>query len=237
MVRPAILGSLLLTMALAISACGGGGGATPTAEGPALTPEEVLSRAALVMAEVTSFRFSLESQKADTPLPAGLAMRRATGAMVKPDRFDGEITALFSGFIVKVRVISVGDRTFMTNPITRDWQGFDSGLSPVAFFDTAKGVTLILQSMVEPTFGEAAVADGVAAYRVVGRLPAQAVQFIAGGYAEGAILDAELLIGKGDFTLREGRLTGAITEEEPPEIVRVLTFSEFNTPFVIEPPI
>ncbi len=226
---------LLGTTALALAACGGGEPATPTPAG--LSPREVLDGAAEAMAQVASFSYSLDNQGGETPLPAGLSMKSARGVMVKPDKMTAEIKASFSGFFVEVKVISLGQRTFMTNPITGSWQTFESGLSPVSFFDPAKGVGLILQSLTEASLGEPGVAGGEPAYRVVGRLPAEAVQFMSGSFAEGSVLRAELLIGQDDLLLRRVRLEGRVTDDEPEGIVRVLTFSDFNQTFAIEPPV
>lgn len=189
------------------------------------------------MAQVSSFRFKLESRGGSTPIPTGLEMSSAEGAMSKPAQVEVKVKARFSGFVVEVRVISVGEVTFMTNPITGQWQRFESGLSPVAFFDPARGVNLVLDSLSKTSLLPDDPVDGVAAYRLRGRLPASAVQFIAGSFVEGSVLDAELWIGKGDFHLRQVRLEGVITPGERPGLVRLLTFTDFNQPFSIQPPI
>ena len=227
---------LLGTTALAVAACGGGDAAT-AAPPPGLSPRDVLDSSAAAMVEVSSFRYSLENFGGETPLPAGLSMRSARGVMAKPDQLTAQISASFSGFRVEVNVISVGQRTYMTNPITGAWQTFDTGLSPVAFFDPAKGVNLILQGMIQPSIGERSEVDGAPAVRIVGQLPAEAVQFIAGSFAEGSVLEAELLIGQEDRLLKQVRLAGRITEGEPDGMVRVLTFSDFNQTFDIKPPV
>ncbi len=234
--RPrATLALLLLgATALALSACGGEA-ATPTPAG--LSAREVLDGAALAMADVTSFRFRLENKGGDTPIPGGMALRSAEGAMAKPDKLSAEIKAIFSGFLVEVRVVSVDQRTYLSDPITGSWRTYESSVSPIAFFDPAVGVNLILKSMTEVSLGDVAAVGGVPIYRVRGRLPAGAAQFIAGSYAEGSILNAELLIGTRDLFLREIRLEGRVTEEESEGIVRTLSFSDFNKPLTIEPPV
>ena len=189
------------------------------------------------MAGVASFEFGLESQGGGTPIPTGLEMTRAQGVMSKPDRIDVKVKARFSGFVVEVHVISVGDETFMTNPMTGQWQRVGNGLSPVAFFDPARGVTLVLESVVGATLLGEETVDGAKSHHLGGRLPARAVQFIAGSFVEGSVLEAELWVGTEDFLLRKLRLDGLITEGEPPGLVRVLTISDFDQPFDIQPPI
>lgn len=234
MARTWRLVALVSTLALALAACGGGRAATP-----APAAQQVLEGSSRAMSEVSAFRFTLENEGGETPLPGGLGLglRSARGVMVRPDGLRAEIKATTSGFLVEVKVISLGERTYVSNPITGAWQTYERGVSPVAFFDPARGVGLILQSMESPSVAGEGTADGVAAHRVKGRLPAQAAQFIAGSYAEGSVLDAELFIGKSDLLLRRARLAGRITSAEPDGIVRVLTFSEFNQAVTIEPPV
>jgi hypothetical protein len=223
---------LMITLALTVAACSGGERATSAPAG--LRVEQVLERSAQAMAGVSTFRFSLENTGGDTPIPGGLGLRSATGVMAKPDRLSAQVKAMALGFLVEVKVVSVGGKTYMTNPLGSGWQTYDSAVSPVAFLDPAKGVALILQSMQSPVLeGEG---QG-AAYRVRGRLPAQTAQFVAGSFAEGAVVDAMLLIGKDDLRLLQATLSGRITKDEPLGIVRTLVFSEFNAPVAIEPPV
>lgn len=227
-----IASTLVATLAL-LAACDRGGA---TATSSSLAAADILKGSALAMAGVSSFRFALDSQGGGTPIPGGMEMTSAQGAMSKPDRMDVTVNARFSGFVVQVQVISVAGKTHMTNPLTGAWQTFESAASPVAFFDPAKGASLVLESVTQPSQLTDTASGGVEAYRIQGRLPARAVQFIAGSYVEGAILGVELWIGKADSLLRQIRLEGQITAGEAPGIVRVLTFSDFNQPFDIKPP-
>ena len=225
---------VLITLAVGITACGGGD-PVPV---PALPVQNVLDQSSERMAALTSFRFDLRNEDGTTPLGGtGLELRSATGVMVRPDRLDTQVLARFSGFLVQVHVISIGDVTYMTNPLGRNWQVFDGGLSPLAFFDPANGVSLILNSIVEPFILEQTNVDGTPSYRIRGRLPAESVQFIAGGFVEGSMLDAELFIGIDDLLLRRVYLDGRIIAEEPEGINRTLSFSDFNGSFTIVPPI
>jgi len=225
----------LLSFSLLLIACSGGDRPAPPPERP--TAGEVLARSSKAMADVTSFKFTLESQGGNTPIPAGLEMSGADGVMAQPDRLDVKVKARFAGFVVEVRVISVGEQTFMTNPLTGAWQRFDSALSPVAFFDPAKGVGLVLDSFTAPELLQDAPIDGAASYHARGRLPGSAVRFIAGSSIEGSVLDAEVWIGKQDLLLRRIRLEGRLTPTEVPGIVRVLSFADFNKPQNIQAPV
>jgi len=225
---------VLITLAVGITACSGGD-TTPV---PAPPVEDVLGQSRQRMAALTSFRFDLRNEGGVTPIGGtGLELRSTTGVMVRPDRLDTQMLTQFSGFLVQVHVISIGDVTYMTNPIGRGWQVFGSGVSPVAFFDPANGVSLILNSVMEPSILEETDVGGTPSYRIRGRIPAESVQFIAGGFVEDTILDAELFIGIEDSLLRRVFLDGRTSDEEPEGINRTLSFSDFNGSFTIVPPV
>ena len=225
---------VLAGAALVVAACGGG---VATATPSNVFLEEVLAESAQAMAQVTSLRYSLVNEGGETPLPAGLGMRSARGTMVQPDRMTAEVKATVAGFFVEIQVINVGGQTFMTNPLTGDWQVFDEALAPLALFDPAVGVQSILKELSDASLDGQETVQGVPSHRIVGRLTAEALRFIAGSYAEGSVLRAELFIGAEDLMLREVRLEGRLVEGEPEGITHILTFSDFNEPFVIEPPI
>jgi hypothetical protein len=219
---------------LVLAACAGEK-AVP-ARGDSPSAEGLLAKSAQAMAQVRSFRFSLVNENGETPLPDGLSLKSAKGGMVQPDMLHAQVTARLAGFPVEFKVISAAGRTYVSHPLTGRWQTYDYALSPVAFFDPAKGVVEILRSVREPSIILGPRTGGVATSRVSGRLPAEAVKFVTGSAIEGAQLEAELLIGTQDGLLREALLRGRIAEGEPEGMSRVLGFSAFNEAIVIEPP-
>lgn len=229
-----------ITYILALSACfvlwDCGGGKSAPAGSPTPTAAGVLKHSSRAMADVSTFQFVLASQGGDTPLPGGMALSGANGVMARPDRVDLTARARFAGFVVEVRVINVAGVTYMTNPLTGGWQRFEGNLNPLAFFDPAQGVTLVLDSVTEPAIVASEPVAGYETYHITGRLPAGAVQFISGSFVEGSVLDADLWIDRDDSLLRKVQLKGRITQGEVDGVVRNLTFSNFNEPVSIQPP-
>ena len=226
---------LVITPVLVLAACGGG--AEPTQTSSPQRTNEIVAASIEAMTQVNSFRFTLDNEGGETPIPTGLDLRRASGIMVKPDRLQAELFALFSGLTVRIDVISVDDKTYVTNPISGAWQVFDASLDPLTFFDPAVGVPLILRSLQDPRQGADGFLNGAPIHTIIARVPAEAVQFIAGSFAEESILDIEMLIDEEKFYVREATLDGRITEDEPEGIVRTLRFSDFGVAFDIVPPV
>ena len=230
----------VLTLLLVLAACSGGEEptSTPSSTPTAVpSPGEIIAASIDAMTQVTSFRFLLENEGGETPISNGLGLRRAEGAMVTPDRLEAEIDAVFAGLVLRLEVVGAGGKTYMTNPISGEWQVFDTDLNPLAFFDPAEGVPRVLRGMEDLLLGELAEVDGRAAYAISGRVPAEAAQFMAGSFAEGSILDADLLIDAETYELLEAVLDGRLTADEPEGVSRTLRFSDFGAAFEIEPPI
>ena len=200
-------------------------------------PGEIIAAAIDAMTQVTSFRFILENEGGETPISNGLGLRRAEGAMVRPDRLEAEIDAVFAGLVLRLEVIGAGGKTYMTNPISGEWQVFEAYLNPLAFFDPAEGVPRVLRGLEDLLLGEPTEVDGRAVHAITGRVPAEAAQFMAGSFAEGSILDAVLLIDAETHELLEAVLDGRLTVDEPEGVSRTLRFSDFGAAFEIEPPI
>ena len=223
-----------------LAACSGGEeptstpAATPT---PAPQPEDVIAASIDAMAQVNSFRYTLENEGGETPISNGLGLRRAEGSMVRPDSLYAEIDAVFAGLVLRLEVVGAGGKTYMTNPISGDWQIFETALNPLAFFDPAEGVPRVLRGMEELRLGEPGEFDGRPVHAITGRAPAEAAQFMAGSYAEGSILDIEVLIDTETYELRRAFLDGRLTVDEPEGVSRTLQFSDFGATFEIEPPI
>ncbi|MBI3744744.1 MAG: LppX_LprAFG lipoprotein [Chloroflexi bacterium] len=230
--------ALLSLLALALAACSSSTSTPTPASAPTPTPApkaspvaDVLAQSAAAMGKVTSFSFDLQSQGGDTPLPLGLSMRSASGQLLKSGALSATIKAVIPGSVIDLRTISIGGKSYLTDPLTGKWLTFDGAASPVNFLDPATGVARILGSLAVPV-----VTDAGDAYRVTGTLAAGDARFIAGSVSPGGILQAQLEIGKKDLLLRKVTLQGRITDQESAGIVRTLTLAGFNQPFAIQPP-
>ena len=230
----------VLTLLFALAACGGGEAptsapaATPT---PAPRPGDVLAASIDAMAQVNSFRYTLENEGGETSISNGLGLRRAAGFMIRPDGLYAEIDAVFAGLVLRLEVVGVDGKTYMTNPISGEWQIFETALNPLAFFDPAEGVPRVLRGMEDVRMAEPTEFDERPVHAITGRVPAEAAQFMAGSYAEGSILDVEVLIDTETHELRRAFLDGRLTVDEPEGVSRTLRFSDFGAAFEIEPPI
>src|SRR5690606_17983505 len=102
------------------------GPATPVASGAdgsgAGDAEQLLQESLAAAEAVSSFHFVLTHENGTTPLPLNLELESAEGDILVPASMRAEADAEALGVNVSVDVIGIDDRTWVTNPFTRDWQ-------------------------------------------------------------------------------------------------------------------
>lgn len=122
-------------LALFLLACGG----------PALTAEEVATRAGQAMAQVNSLHFSLsvEGGPAHIDPESSLSMRGAEGDLVRPDRVQATVRVGVRGLVVvTIQAVGIGTEQFITRPVTGEWQRMPTGwgFDPTILFDREQGI-------------------------------------------------------------------------------------------------
>ena len=136
---------LLASFCLSVPACGD--------DTKASRPDaaQLLQRATAATQAVKSFHFKLSHENGATPMPLNLQLTSAEGDVVVPDRLQADIRAKASSLSASLKVVSIGDRTWITNPFSRRWQLLpNASLRDIA--DPARLVTSLLSGLSEPAF-------------------------------------------------------------------------------------
>jgi len=227
------LGLVTVFLALLAAACGGGGGLTAA---PDISPSEVLTRATAALTEAKSFHFRLEHENGSTEIPLNLLLTSAEGDVVVPDRLSADIEARSGRTSVRVKVIGIGNTTWITNPFTRQWQRLPGNVSIRDVADPSNIVSSVVTALKSTEIAGRESVDGAAAFKVTGKVDSSALVAAFGGADEGLTLDVEVWVGAADFLPRKVRLKGAVTRDEAADIVRIVTLSKFNQTIEIKPP-
>src|SRR3989304_2977309 len=199
----------LVASALATS-CGGGGKKQP--EGPLPSAEEAVARLVERANAVESFHFKLDHEGGLSPIPLTLKLKTAEGDIAVPDRLKAKIEAQ-NGAVVNVDIIGIGDKAWMTNPFSRQWQELPSGVTIRNIFDPAAGIRAVAGALESVSVATGEEVNGVATHPIKGD------------------------VDSGVFPLRRIRLEGPSSPDEPAGIVRILELSRFDEPVQIEPPL
>lgn len=232
--RTAFLALALVAFA-ALLGCGGEEAAQapqPAAEPTPIDLSDLLMRAGEATAAVDSFHFFLEhSEDASTPYTdlGPFELTEAEGDLIKPDKMSLTFDGVFSGsFAARSSVIAVGEESYITNPLTGEWESLTGLLSPTDLFDPQGVFVTMLTDVQDPVL----VSQMDGEYRIDGVLEATALQPLLGNAAQGGKVNVELTIDAGSLLLLKAVVKGQVTLTEEADVVRTVTLSRFNDPSI-----
>ena len=224
-------------VALALIGCSRGAEPEPTAT-PAPTPTpvnpaDVLLRSGEAMAELSAFRFALEHEgDGGTPLSESLTVTEAEGAVVSPDKLTVEFSGVLGTFAIRSGFITIGDESYMTNPLTGEWEPVAREVSPIGFFDPQRGIASIMAQVERPSL--ASHSDGK--YVIDGTLPVSALAPLLGSAAQGDTVSVRLTIDVATLRLERAVIEGRVTAFEEDGVARVIRLWGFDERVEIERP-
>ncbi len=231
-----LLGTVLIAVMLV--GCGHSPQPDPTAvPAPTPTPIDVaalLARSGEATSALNTFRFQLEhNREGGTPLTETLTVTEADGRVVNPDAVSIEFAGTVGNFAVRSGLITLGDDSYMTNPLTGVWEQVAREVSPLGFFDPQLGIGSMMTEVRSPVLAEKSDTEFV----IEGALPVEALEPLLGGsLMEGNTVNVRLTIDSDSLFLQRAILDGRLTAIEPDGVVRTITLSEFNEQVTIEPP-
>lgn len=201
--RPFRIVPVAAAATLALAACSDGGTASEAA------PQERLERAADLLDETSSVRFTVESEN----LPeSGTAVIGAEGVAVPPDSFEGDIRVRDGDLSATVEVVSVDGELWAKLPLTTEFAEVDAESlgfpDPGGLLDPQRGVGRLLRSGGNLAAADDVRLDGEVLSQVTAVLPGEVVGevlTIADGDAEVA---ATFALEPDTGRLRRAVLTG-----------------------------
>jgi hypothetical protein len=201
------------------------------------TAQEVRTRAADATTQLKSFRFTLEVLGGTMPLGVGLGATSVDGAVAAPDRLHMTVKARAANMAVEMRVVGIGDRQFLTNPLTGQWQDATGTLSLPRLLDPERGLAATIRSAAGLEKRGRQSQGGVDTFHLAGPVPAAALaQLVGAAQPASGDVQTELWVGVGDYRPRRARLVGPIVAGEAAGLERVLTLSELDAAVQIEAP-
>ena len=217
---------------LLLAGCGGGATATPAptpTPTPIPDPAVILARAAERVAAAESLAFALEHPAGSTQLSPGLLLTRASGVANRPDRFQIKLELETAGSFVELEVIGIGDKAWMTNLFSGQWEAAPAAAVPVRFDNAGQGFAEIIAAVENPQLsGTERVEEGEGgsydAWRIQGMMPGAALAAVLPGttLADTAI-PVTVWVDQGETRLPLLELRGPLVPGDLPEVARVLT--------------
>jgi hypothetical protein len=186
------------------------------------------------MVKLDSFRFELTHDSGFTALSGGLELTRAEG-VVTHNGLDLEAEADIGRAFVRVEAIVIDDRTWMTNPLTGSWSEIPPEDSPFSFLDPVKLVADILGDTQNAVFPANSRANGE--LTINGRIPATTLAALVGVVDPDAVPEVTLTLSTETYLLKKIVIVGVAQPEDDENTTRVISFSEFDRPVSLKPPI
>jgi len=215
-----LLTALILTICTVLAGCSG------SAEN--LAPSAILAKSYDSMQAATSFHFTMEHDKAGTPISSNILMTKLEGDIESPDKLQAKITGTYSDTAIEVSLVTVSGQTYMTNPLSGVWEPAPNSFKVLSVFDPGTGVASIIKGLNNATaLGEEKVGN-TKCYHLKGDVLSETLAPLTGTTATGAAIGTEVWISEKTFFVQQIKLTGKITDSETDGITRTLTFTDYN---------
>jgi hypothetical protein len=224
-----------LLIPLLIVACGGGD-KKDEQQTPEKSAQETLSDAAAAAQDLDSFHFKLTQDDGPIPLPLNLTLDSAEGDVAVPGKIKADIKAKASGIGVSVKVIGIDNKTWVTNPFTKDWQSLGSNTNIQDYANPAALVTQMLPAVKDAQFDGQAEIDGAQTNHITGTMDSGDLEPALGFAEPGQTVKVEAWVGTEDNLPRRLVVNGRLTPGEKESASRRLDLSKFNQPVDIQAP-
>lgn len=180
---------LALTI-VALAACGSGEDAAPPLE-----PEEVVTRSSAAMAAMESASFEMEVRGAPVEIE-GLEFAGVKGDYSAPASSVAVLEMRVGTVTVEMSTISIGNRTWLTDPFTGAWSELPQGVgfNPATVFGSEGWVSLLNKDL-----SGAAVRGRGGNYLLAGSVAAGRVERLTAGIVADQQVEIELVIDSKTF--------------------------------------
>ena len=207
---------------------------SPTPTPVPLTPDEVITNAIGSLVEAGSIWFLLEHENGFTEALGGLELTRVEGAITETG-MSITAEANLGRIYIEVDAVLIGTNTWLTNPLTGEWELLPDEQNPIGFLQPIAAVRGVLEGLTEAEFinppepGED--------YQMRSPLKAEALKSLLGEIIPDGIGTAEVVIDHETFEMKSARITGTLQIRDSDSTVRILEMSRYGEVFVIEQPI
>lgn len=216
----------IIALCVAAAACGGSSSDTTLPDVDTLLDD---SAAAMTALDFAGYEISTEGAPVTIE---GLTFRAAKGSYAAPDAARAILTMRAVGLTVDLATISIGERTWLTHPLTGQWEELraGTGFNPAVFFGPEGWAPLLTEDMSDAAV--TGVDDGE--YTVVGRAAEHRVEFLTAGVASDQDVDIVLRIDTETLFLTHAEFSTVGEEGTTDWEIRLYDFDE---PVAIEPPV
>ncbi len=222
-------------LALIVAGACGGGAPTTTPDLPA-----TIQKSAERVSNAKTLRFVLAHERGTTALLPGVVATRFAGQVAVPDRAQITVNAqaVQFGTALEMKIVVDGDRGFISDPVSGAWQSVPALYLPFnvrGFGETLAGIARAVESPTLSTTASGTV-NGRRVVVFTGALKSESLTGLISTATTGKRVNATLTVDYESGELRTAVLAGQVTDTDAPDVVRVLTVSDFDKPVEIVVP-
>ncbi len=206
--------------------------ATPTPV--PLKPDEVLQKANEALAAAGGVWFVLNHENGFTEALGGLELQHVEGAITETG-MSIQTEANLGRIYIEVDAILIGTSTWLTNPLTGEWELLPEEENPIGFLQPIAAVQGVLKGLTQAEF--IVPPEPGEDYQLTSPLKAEALKSLLGDTIPGSVGIAEVVIDHLSFAMKSARIAGALQTRDTDQTVRILEMSRYGEEFTIEPPI
>lgn len=222
---------------------------TPTGD----DPQALLDRAIVKMAALDSYGFEFEARNGEIELiPEVFTIHELDGDVVRPDAFqaESEIEVLFVD--VDINIVTIGDDTWVTNPLVLVGSdndmvrlgeiNFDGNFNPAWAVNPDHIALPLLGAIENPAInaantGRVTQVDGIITRDGLDRVGDIFEDATISGLIDDDLTELQISVWiDGDDYVRRLDITGQIFDNESSDLVRSFTFEDFDEPVTIDRP-
>src|SRR5215469_9792471 len=201
------------------------------------TVQQVLSTVQKNFRTINTFHLIMKVDNLGNASASQIQIRSADGDVIMPDKVKALASVLFSGQLVTIKLVSIGDIQYITDPITGQWRVLKGAINVSSLTNPDTGVISLvgkLQNVAGPTDD---VVNGVPCWHVTGLLNAKYLNFLTGGGAPaGTMLQTSVCAGKADGQLYQLSAVGEAAKGDTTQTSRTFTISNYDEHVTITAP-
>ncbi len=201
------------------------------------TAQQVLTSIPKNFRQVSSFHVTMKVDNLGTSSGSQMQIRSADGDVIMPDKVKAQANVLFSGQPVTIKLISISNVQYITDPITGQWRVVRGVLNASTLTNPNTGIISLsskLQNVTGPTRDSV---NGIPCWRVNGLLAAKYLAFLTGGAVPaGTMLQTSVCAGQSDGLPYQLSLVGQAAKSDTSQTSRIFNISGYNEHTTISAP-
>lgn len=196
-----------------------------------ITPEDIISQTLQSMKINNNFEFSLNHEKGVIDIGNNINLLSAKGKITENGiSIDSESS--LGRALIKTSAIVIGNRTWITNPITQSWVEIPSNESPLNFIDLDLLISEILADIKDITLNK----QNIESYYISANSNSNSFTSLVGSVDQNKNVKIELEINKNSNLIKTVIIYGQVQKSDKKDFKRIIKFYNYGKINILSPP-